>query len=249
VPAGPGWLRVRPPAASDVGLEPLRIPIAPQAGGTETRTVVLPRPVDVLSRACAGFSGAPLVGWVRSGGQRVRLAGAEVEGRWAGPAGSGVSFRSIVSADGRGVYAVCGVTPGAEVRLVATAARQRGNATVRLPREGAALQEIRIPVQRWTSRSRPDDQPFGPPLDAARLEGRVLDARGRGMRGATVRIGPEHPPVTTGDRGTFAWPMLAPGEYTLVIQRPGQPEQSVPVVLGGGTLIEVTARPASTPGR
>jgi hypothetical protein len=249
VPAGPGWLRVRPPAEADVGLEPLRIPIAPPAGSTETRTVVLPRPENRLARACAGFSGAPLVGWVRSGGQRVRLAGAEVEGRWAAPAGSGVSFRSIVVADGRGVYAVCGVAPGAEVRLVAEAARQRGNATVRMPREGPALQEIRIPVQRWTARSRPEDQPFGPPLDAARLEGRVLDARGRGIRGATVRIGPEFGPLTTGSRGAFAWPVLPPGEYTLVISRPGQPEQRVPVVLGGGTFVEVTARPSSAPDR
>ncbi|HST57345.1 MAG TPA: carboxypeptidase regulatory-like domain-containing protein, partial [Longimicrobium sp.] len=244
VPSGPGWLRVRPPALHEAGLEPLRLPITPPSGGTETRTVVLPRPVDVLARSCGGFFGAALVGWVHSGGATVRLAGAEVEGRWAGAPGSGASFRAIVAADGRGVYALCGVTPGARVALVATAARRRGNATAQLPESGAALRDIRIMIPRWTSRSRPEEQPFGPGPDAARLSGRVLDARGRGVRGAVVRIGPEQPSVVAGDRGVVAWPSLPPGEYTLVIARPGRPEQSIPVVLGSGMMMEVTVRPA-----
>lgn len=247
VPPGPGWLRVRPPAMDSMGLEPLRIPIAPAPGGAETRTVVLPRTVDVLARACGGFSGVPLVGWVRSGGQRVRLAGAEVEARWNGPAGSGTAFRVFVASDGRGVYALCGLTPGAQVSVTATAARERGNASLRLPQTGAALQEIRIPIRQWTARSRPEEHPFGPPLDDARLSGRVLNARGRGVRGATVRIGPEHPPLVTEDRGAFIWPVLPAGAYTLLVSRPGQPEQAVPVVLGGGTTLEVTIRPASPP--
>lgn len=249
VPPGAGWLRVRPPAFEEVGLEPLRLPIAPLAGGTETRTVVLPRPVDVLARACGGLSGIPLVGWVRSGGQRVHLAGAEVEARWAGPAGSGLSYRATLNADGRGVYALCGATPGAEVGLVATAARRRGSASIRLPMDGAALQEIRVLVQNWTSRSRPEEHPFGRPLEEARLSGRVLDARGRGVRGATVRIGPEQPVLVTQDRGAFTWPALPPGQYTLVVSRPGQPDQPVTIVLGGGTLLEVTVRPPSAPRR
>lgn len=245
VPPGPGWLRVRPPALDDVGLEPLRIPIAPAPGGTERRTVVLPRTVDVLARACAGLAGIPLVGWVRSGGRRVRLAGAEVEGRWQGPPGSGTAFRAFVPADGRGVYALCGLVPGAQVTLTATAARERGNAALRLPQTGAALQEIRIPIRQWTARSRPEAHPFGPPLDDARLSGRVLDARGRGVRGATVRIGPEHPALATQDRGAFTWPVLPAGAYTLLVSRPGQPEQAVPVVLGGGMTLEVTVRPVT----
>ncbi|HLM69525.1 MAG TPA: carboxypeptidase-like regulatory domain-containing protein [Longimicrobium sp.] len=61
-------------------------------------------------------------------------------------------------------------------------------------------------------------------------------------------MGPEHAPLTTSDRGAFAWPSLPPGEYTLVVARPGQPEQSVQVVLGGGTTMEVTVRPPSSPG-
>jgi hypothetical protein len=245
VPPGAGWLHVRSPALDSVGLEPVRIPIAPPAGGTETRTVMLPSAVDLLSRACAGFSGIPLVGWVRSAGQRVQLAGAEVDAQWAGPAGSGATYHALVPADGRGVYALCGVTPGAEVRLVAAAGRQRESLAVQVPREGAALQEIRMMIRQWTARSRPQEQPFGAVLHAARLGGRVLDAQGRSVRGATVRVGPEHAPLRTSDRGAFAWPNLPPGEYTLVIARPGQPEQSVPVVLGGGTAMEVTVRPSS----
>ena len=117
-----------------------------------------------------------------------------------------------------------------------------------MPEKGATLQTIRVMVERWTGRSQAGAQPFGPPPNVARLAGRVLDARGRGIRGATVRIGPQHPPLATGDRGAFTWPELTPGEYTLVVSRPGQPDQAVPLVLGHGMRMEVTLRPPP-PGR
>ncbi|HEX2077209.1 MAG TPA: carboxypeptidase-like regulatory domain-containing protein [Longimicrobium sp.] len=249
VPAGPGWLRVRSPALDEMGLEPLRIPIAPAAGEGETRTVVLPRPVDVLGRACAGFAGAHLVGWVHSGERRVRLADAMVQARWDGPPGSGVTYSATVPADGRGVYALCGATPGARVGLTATTGGRRGSATVQLPQTGAVLQAIRIMIRRGTALSRPRTYPFGPPPDVARLSGRVLDARGRPVRGAAVRIGPEQPPLATGRRGAFTWSELPPGRYTLLVSRPGLADQAVPVVLGSGMLMEVTVRPEAPPPR
>lgn len=247
VPPGPGWLRVRSPALDEMGLEPLRIPIAPAAGAVETRTVVLPRPVDVLGRACAGFAGAHLVGWVHTGGRRERLAEAMVQARWDGPAESGATYSVTLPADGRGVFALCGAAPGARVGLIATAGGRRGSATVQLPQTGVVLQAVRITILRGTTPTRPGTHPFGPPPSVASLSGRVLDARGRAVRGATVRIGPEQPGLSTGQRGEFAWSELPPGGYTLLVLRPGLPEQAVAVVLGSGMLMEVTVRPPASP--
>ncbi len=86
----------------------------------------------------------------------------------------------------------------------------------------------------------------GPPLDlvlveqeALELHGVVVDASHGAVRGAFIHLGSEDSAAThfarSGERGEFALPNVAPGEYSLMVTAEGYPPVELSTVLAPGT--------------
>ena len=242
VAPGAGWLRVVHPALDTLQLAPPRVPVDLPAGMEARRDVRLPRPEHLLARACEGFPGVPLVGWVRPVGRRMVMAGASAWAEWSV---EGERVRAHVLTDERGVFTFCGLPPGADVLLSTMWLGRREQRRLRLPASGPVAAAVEMPVLNWMARRRPR-HPYGEVGPPTRVFGRVRDVRRRPLRGAVVRIGAEHPPITTPRDGTFESADLPAGEYDLTVERPGQPPYTLHVVLRRGTSLEVNVRLPST---
>ncbi|MFN7959916.1 MAG: carboxypeptidase-like regulatory domain-containing protein [Thermoanaerobaculia bacterium] len=129
-------------------------------------------------------------------------------------------------------------------------ADEEGHFAGTLPRPGAWRVDVVAPslgVERRLERlevAKPSGE--GPvrvdlSLPATRVEGRVLDASGRGVRGAAVSAQrfdgsePPPPPIASGEQGRFRWLGLAPGAYRLEAELGEETADPVEISLEGSS--------------
>jgi len=79
------------------------------------------------------------------------------------------------------------------------------------------------------------------------ISGRVVDASGTPVSGATVVVSKSNEPVSdiaalTDAGGSFRRGGLAPGSYTLEVRKTGQPAQEVPVEVADGQQVNLEVK-------
>ncbi len=156
-----------------------------------------------------------------------RIAGRVTDLRTGAPVAAVISFPRhpnlpVQRADGReGTFSLADVEPG-EVLVEASA---RGYATKSLP--------IAVKAGKTT----PAELRLEPVVAAGMISGTVVDAStGAPLKSTIERVGTNLKPFTTGSDGSFGFPGVMPGEYTLNASSPGYlPATTVVTVEPGQT--------------
>lgn len=88
--------------------------------------------------------------------------------------------------------------------------------------------------------------------DQATIQGRVTDAQGNPVSGASVLItgaSPSHPDIAarTSANGTYRYTDLTPGRYTLLVNAEGYPAQTQQIQATAGTEAQLDFHLESSP--
>ncbi len=185
VPPGTYRIAFHHEVLDSLGIEPGWQEITVQADAETAVMFGVPTPQTMLALRCTG-SGGSIVGWVRDPDLDSPIPGAFVEvisGSVAIPEAHGAG----TNADG--AYVLCGLPPGAELRVVARIGRTvSASVSVRVPEEGFARADLELRLQRITRvriapepaarpglRGRAVDQGTGEPVEGVLVE--LIDAQ------------------------------------------------------------------------
>ncbi|HSM06304.1 MAG TPA: carboxypeptidase regulatory-like domain-containing protein [Longimicrobiales bacterium] len=191
-----------------------------------------------VAEACRGVYTAGLhailFGAVRNSADSEPLPFVEVEARWE-ERGMGTD-RSVTRSDEAGAYVLCDVPAG---RRVQVRALERETDL-----EGASRD---VTLRAGTMRKLDVPLPLSDPNQPGNLLGRVVDADGRPLVGAEVRLVGAGRVAPTNERGVFVLEGVQAGTEILEVEMMGYATQREGVRVVGGRAQELTVRMATEP--
>ena len=221
-----GWLD-----SLGVAVPLTRVELAP--GERRAMVLAVPSRATLLGIACRGSpmdaDAGVLLGVVRDAADGAPVAGARVSVGWSVWTLAGARMVSqpvtiAVSSGAGGVFRVCGVPAGGQVRVSAGAgARSTAQVAARVPDFGIARHDLMV----------------GAAGEGA-LRGTVTDPAGAPLAGARVQLSDDSAFAASDEHGAFQLAGGSSGTRVLEVRRVGSAPASVELELRGGSVTRVT---------